>query len=401
MKLGNFKSLLTVIKFKSLNNMTTRDKKKSISMDKLNENYHDLKTQYFSLGDILAIGLMIATGLYFIITSALGIVDLFLMNMNSFDLLLNIIRVAAGCGLVYGAYRFVTKSNFLKAIADGLFVETLYDRLEPLLIDISETRTSYDMLNEKIDNLNFNMNDIRKTIETGKGQQGNDPIPLQYAFRNITNQFHYIMMTTVTLTLYLFMFYNPSGILPYLSPMVFVLWWGLITSHSNLWENPKAWYWIAVVILVIPMFSILFTALSTANTMLFVMYIGLSVYVLLYYIWCERTTRGILPFGIGERIQNFKNMLRSEVKEEKKEPEKKPIVFHPYHIGIVMTMFSIILFAISVIGYIIQAKIIGISWQSLGLDITWQPLYSYGLVGLGTVLLIAGYFFVIKLRRSE
>lgn len=370
-------------------------------MDKLDDNYRDLKTQYFSLGDILAIGLMIATGLYFLITSGLKIIDLFFVNMNSFDLLLNIMGAATGYGLIYGAYRFVTKSNFLKAVADGLFVETLYERLEPLLADMAETRASYDILSERVDNLNFNVNDIRKSIETGKTQQENELIPLQYAFRKITHQFHYIMLTTVTLTLYLFMFYNPSGIMPYLSPTVFVLWWALITSHSNLWEETKAWYWVAIPILIIPIFSILFTALSTANTMLFIMYIGLSIYVFLYYIWCERTTRGILPFGIGERIQNFKNMLRSEVKEEKKEPEKKPIIFQPYQIGIIMTILSIILFAISVIGYMINEKIIGISWQELGLGITWQPLYSYGLVGLGTVLLLTGYFFVIQFRRRE
>jgi hypothetical protein len=295
----------------------------------------------------------------------------------------------------------VTKSNFLKAIADGLFVETFYDRLGPLLTDIAESRASYDILNERIENLNFNVNDIRKSIETGKGQQEKDLIPLQYAFRKITHQFHYIMLTTVTLTLYLFMFYNPGGIIPYLGPTVFVLWWGLITSHSNLWEETRAWYWVAIPILIIPMFSILFTALSTANTMLFIMYIGLSVYVLLYYIWCERTTRGFIPFGIGERLQNIKNMLRSEVREQNKEPEKKPVVFQAYHIGIILTILSIILFSIAFMGSLIQAKILQFSWQTLGLDITWQPMYTYSLVGLGTVLLITGYLFVKKFRRRE
>ena len=370
-------------------------------MDKLNDNYRDLKTQYFSLGDILAIGLMIATGLYFLITSALKIADLLFFNMNSFDLLLNVIGAAAGYGLIYGAYRFVTKSNFLKAIADSLFVEAIYERLEPLLIDMSETRVSYDILSERIDNLNYNVNDIRKNIEAGKRQQENDLIPLQYAFRNITHQFHYIMMTTVTLTLYLFMFYNPGEIIPYLSPIVYVMWWALITSHSNLMEETSAWYWVSIPILIIPMFTILFTALYTANAMLLVMYIGLSVYVLSYYIWCERKTRGILPFGLGERLQNLKNMLRSEVKEEKTEQEKELTIFHPSKIGIILTIISIILFAISMIGYLIQAKILQVSWQTFGLDITWQPIYSYSLIGLGTVLLIVGYFFAVKFRRRE
>jgi hypothetical protein len=370
-------------------------------MDKLNHNYRELKTQYFSLGDLLAIGLMIATGLYFIITSALKIADLFFMNLNSFDLFLNIMGAVAGYGLIYGAYRFVNKSNYLKSIADDLFIEALYDRLDPLLNDIANTSGSYDILSEKLENVNYNVNDIRKSIEGGKRQPENEFVPVQYALRNITHQFQYIMMTTVTLTLYLFMFNNPGAILPYLTPVVFVIWWGLITSQSNLWEETRAWYWIAIPILIVPMFSILFSALSTTNTMLLIMYIGLSVYVLLYYIWCERTTRGIIPFGIGERIQNIKKMLRSEIQEEKKEPEKKTNIFHPYQIGIFLTMLSIIIFAISLIVYLIQAKILQVSWQTFGLDITWQPMYSYGLVGLGTLLLLTGYFFVVKFRRRE
>ena len=371
-------------------------------MDKLDHDYHDFKTQYFSLGDILAIGLMIATGLYFIITSSLKIADLFFGNMNSFDLLINMLGVAVGYGLIYGAYRFVTRSNILKAIADSLFIEAIYDRMEPLLADIAETSASYDMLSERVNNLNYNVDDIRKSIEAGKRQQEHDLIPLQYGFRNITHQFHYIMITTVTMTLYLFMFNNPGGIMPYLSPAVFILWWAVITSHSNLWEETKAWYWIAIPILIIPMYSILFTALSTANSMLFIMYIGLAVYVFSYYTWCERTTRGILPFGIGERIQNLKNMLRSEAKkQEKKEPEKKPIIYYPYQIGLILIILSIIVFALSVIGYLIQARILPFSLMTLGLDISWQPIYSYGFVGLGTLLLITGYFFVIKFRRRE
>src|SRR5659263_226649 len=370
-------------------------------MDKSDDNYHGIKTQYFSLGDILALGLMIATGLYFIITSSMKLADLFFGSINSVDLLLNLMGAGAGYGLIYGAYRFVTKSNILKSIADGLFVEAIYDRLEPLLVDIAQISASYDTLSERVDNLNYNVNDIRKSIESGKRQTENDLIPIQYAFGKINHQFHYIMLTTITLTLYLFMFNNPGGILPYLSPIVFVLWWALITSHSNLWELTKAWYWVAIPILIVPLYSILFSALSTANTMLFIMYIGLGLYVISYYMWSEHTTRGILPFGIGERIQNLKNMLRSEATEQKKEPEEKTIIFYPYQIGTILTILSIIVFAIAVIGYLIQAKILPFSWQTLGLDSNWQPMYSYGLVGLGTVLLISGYFFVIKFRRRE
>lgn len=362
----------------------------------------DLKTSYFSLGDLLALGLMIATGLYFIITSALKIAAMFFGTMNTFDLLLNIAGAAAGYGLIFGAYRFVTRSNFLKAIADRIFVEALYDRIEPLLRDIAETKAGYDILSERVDNLNYNVNDIRKSIELGKTNPHNNLIPVQYAIKNITNQFQYTMLTTITLALYMFMVYYPQWYVPYISPLTFVLWWALITSQHDLWELPTAWYWVAIPLLFIPMYTILFTALYSANAMFGTMYLGLGTYVLSYYIWCEYTTRGILPFGIGERIHNIKTMLRkAQAPVPEAKPEVKKRVFRPSYIGSILIMLSILVFAISIVGFLIERKILKISWQMLGLDITWQPLYSYSLIALGTLLLAAGYVFVVKFRRHR
>ena len=367
-------------------------------MDKPQYDYHDLNTSYFSFGDILAIGLMLATGLYFIITSALRIGALVFGIMDTLDLMTSIISAVVGYGLIYSAYKFVKRSANLKAIADSIFVETLYERLEPLLADISETKVSYDMLSEKIDSLNYNVNDIRKSIELGKNVSSGDIVPLQYAIRNIKHQFQNTMLTTFTLAMYMFMFYNPSDIVPYLSPVIYILWWALITSQHDLWEVPKAWYWVAVPILFIPMYTILFTALYTANIMLLVMYIGLGAYVLSYYIWSEYTARGIFPFGIGERIHNIKTMLKKpEVPREK--PEVNKPAMRPGYIGSIMIILAILVFAFSILGYLIENKLISISWQTLGLDIAWQPLYLYGLTALGALLLVIGSIFVVRFRK--
>ncbi|VVB85399.1 Uncharacterised protein [uncultured archaeon] len=359
----------------------------------------DFKISYFSLGDVLVLGLMIAAGLYFIITSALKISDLVFGTMNTFDLLQSILGAIAGYGFLFGAYRFMTKSTFLKAIADSIFVEVLYDRLEPLLADIAETKAGYDILNERIDNLNYNVNDIRKSIELGKTNPSNNLVPVQFAIKSITHQFHYTMLTTITLAMYIFMVYYPQWYVPYMSPLTFVLWWALITSHHDLWEVPKAWYWVAIPLLFIPLYTILFTALYSANAMFGTMYLGLGAYALSYYIWCEHATRGILPFGIGERIHNIKTMLKqAQDTEIKPLPQPQSAVFKPYYIGILMIMFSILIFAVSMVGYMIEHKFLNISWQMIGLDITWQPLYSYVTILLGISLLAAGYVFVVKFR---
>lgn len=368
-------------------------------MERDHTDNHDLATPYFSFGDILAMGLMIAAGLYFIITSGLKIAELLFGSMNELDLFISIITAAVGYGFLFAAYRFIKRAAFLKAIADSIFVEALYDRLEPLLADIAETRAGYDILSERIDNLNYNVNDVRKTIEMGKEKTTSELIPVQFAMKNIRYQFQYVMLATITLAFYMFMFYNPGTITPYLSPLTYVMWWAVITSQHELWEETKAWYWVAIPLLVIPMYTILFTALFTVNYMLLVMYIGLGAYIILYYIWCERKARGILPFGIGERIHNIKSMLKKpEVSEVKPQTTK---IVRPSHIGVLMIVLSVLVFAIAVLGYIIENRIANLTWQMIGLDIKWGPVYSYTAIGLGILLLAAGFFFVVKFRRLK
>ncbi len=368
-------------------------------MERLHNENRDLATPYFSFGDILAMGLMIAAGLYFIVTSGLKIVELIFGSMNEIDFFISLVSAAIGYGFLFAAYRFIKRAEILKAIADSVFIEALYDRLEPLLAEIAETRAGYDVLSERVNNLNYNVNDVRKTIEMGTEISSGELIPLQLAMKNIRYQFQYVMLASITLAFYMFMFYNPGTITPYLSPITYVIWWAVITSQHELWEETKTWYWVAVPLLVIPMFSILFTAFFNVNYTLLVMYIGLGAYIILYYIWCERKARGIWPFGIGERIHNIKSMLKKpEVREEK--PQTKKIV-RPSHIGILMIILSVLVFAIAVLGYVIENRIVNLTWQMIGIDIKWEPVYSYGAIGLGILLLATGFFFVIKLRRPK
>ncbi len=368
-------------------------------MDRPNNDTRDLATPYFSFGDILAMGLIIASGMYFIVTSGLKIAELLSGSMNELDVFISIITAAVGCGFLFAAYRFIKRAAFLKAIADSIFVEAIYDRLEPLLSDIAETRAGYDILSERIDNLNYNVNDIKKSIDMGKIEKSGELVPMQFAIRNISHQFHYVLLTTITLAMYIFMFYNPGALTPYLSPLTYIIWWAVITSQHDLWEETKAWYWVAIPLLIIPMFSILFTALFTVNYMLLVMYVGLGSYIILYYVWCERKVKGILPFGIGERIHNIKAMLKKkDVREVKPHTTK---LIHPSHIGSILMFLSILVFAVALLGYIIENSIVNLTWEMIGIDIKWEPVYSYAAMGLGILLLATGYFFVVKFRRRE
>src|SRR3990172_1565831 len=62
-----------------------------------------------------------------------------------------------------------------------------------------------------------------------------------------------------------------------------------------------------------------------------------------------------------------------------------------YPLGIILISLSIILFIVSISASLIESSLFEISWQSLGLDLVWQPLYSISLLMLGTLLLASGY----------
>lgn len=365
---------------------------------KQNDN-RNLATTYFSFGDILAIGLMIAAGLYFIITSGFRIAELIFGSMNELDLSISLMTAILGYGFLFAAYRFIRRAAFLKAIADSIFIETLYDRLEPLLADIAETKAGYDILSERIDNLNYNVNDIKKSIEMGKTNLSGELVPVQFAMKKIGYQFQYVMLTSITIAIYMFMFQNPGVLTPFLGPVTYILWWAVITAQHGLWEETKAWYWVAVIILLMPMTSILFSALFTPQYMLLVMYIGLGAYVILYYIWAEVKTRGIIPFGIAERLKNIRAMTKKQEASQEKQETKK--IVHPSYIGSALLVLSVIVFLIALLGYLFENNVANLTWQMIGLDIKWEPVYSYASMMLGILLLATGYYFLIKLRRLE
>lgn len=115
------------------------------------------------------------------------------------------------------------------------------------------------------------------------------------------------------------------------------------------------------------------------------LFIGLTLYVMLYYSYCSYKVRGSLPLDLHIALLEFKNKL----KEKAPRKEKKVSVSIRIDIGN-MIIISIILFIFAWFGFLIQHDIINI--KTLGMQtFTWKSMYSYVLILLGIFFLVLGF----------
>lgn len=243
-----------------------------------------------SFGDKASMLLILLGGIYLMINS---IVHLFLGER------FYILALAAGIGIIYASYRFYDKT--ISPVQSEASVTK--EHLKPVIEEIEISRTEHDEILERLETMNYNLE--RVASQESKNLSNS-------SVHHMTMLFRYNLLVTVTLAFYIFMVFFPEWYTFYISLITFILWWALITYHHDLWRKPGAWYWLTIPFLFVPLFVIVFTALYPVTIMFGFLFIGLIVYSFLYYTWCEYAATGIVPFGIGKRINTIKTMLKAK-----------------------------------------------------------------------------------------
>ncbi|MCK5660240.1 MAG: hypothetical protein KAH86_02700, partial [Methanosarcinales archaeon] len=286
------------------------------------QNYNHTGTRsinYMSSWDKIAYALTVSVGLFYLITSIFQLAFLFTDKFDMAIFVREIIQIGAGAGLLYAASRLVKKSTFLERIADHMFEEIIQDRFEPVLREIAEVQVGYDTVNHNLEALNYNVDDLRKSIEFAPEMHAQPGIGTttmapqissavtSASLRRIYTLFTYVVMLNITLAIYMFMIYYPQWYVPYLSPLLFVMWWAAISHENKLWENRAAWFWVFAPILILPIYTMIFGMVASTNQMFAFMYVGLGLYIASYYIWGMFTARGTLPFDLHLRLKEIEN----------------------------------------------------------------------------------------------
>lgn len=356
--------------------------------------------RHLSPGEYTVVISMVITSLYLMITSFFPLVYNIATSFEPVNFLMNLFYFILGIGTLAGAFLVFKKESHLEHIADDTFDEVVYKRLEPVLRDVADVQVGLSDVHAKLDMLNLNIEKIGEVKEQHIPQVA---VPFQTYVK-------YVVLINITLATFLFMLQYPLEYIPYAVTIIYIIWWAVITAEFKLWNVESVWMWVFVPILILPVYTIIMSAYLRDYQMFGSLFIGLVIYVFMYYSWCSNMVRGVLPFDLHIALQEFKKRLKEKSQYElPKTGElpridlKIPFKLNLYKLGISMVIGSIILFASAWVGFSIQNGLIpNVTWEALGLNqFVWKPLYSYSLSLFGMILLGVGYIIVLKFRRSS
>lgn len=398
-----------------ISSLLNRDGKK-LDLDNLldpaattREPRREKEVRHISPAEYVVIVSMVIASLWLLVSSFFPLVSNIVTSFEPINFLMNLFYFILGLGVLAGAFLIFKKETHLEHIADNTFDEVIYKRLEPVLHDVAVVHVGLGDVHDKLEMMNLNIEKMGKTREITAPAEtvamASPPVPVQASM-----YVKYIVLINITLAAFLFMLQYPLEYIPYAVTLVYMIWWAVITAEFKLWDVESVWLWVFIPILILPVYTIIMNAYLRDYQMFGSLFVGLGVYVTLYYSWCTNMVRGVLPLDIHIALQQFKEKLGEKIQGEEIKAQKMPTfklkvpaTFDLRKLATPLLIGSVSLFAMAWFGFSIQHGFIpNITWEVLGMgQFTWKPLYSYALTSAGIVLLGAGLGLTFKFRRRN
>jgi hypothetical protein len=344
---------------------------------------HEIRS--LSFNEYVAIASMLFASIILFLTSLPKIIHNLTTDFQPLSFLLNTFYLALALGTLAGALLLLKKETQLEHIADETFDEVIYQRLEPVLRDISEFQVDLEEVKTQLHLINLNFEKLQSKKEA-------------VAARPDYNYIKYIILVNVTLAAFLFMLTYPLSYIPYAVTLIYILWWAVLTAENRLWSIDEAWMWIFIPIIILPIYTIVMSAYLLDYQLFGSLFLGLTIYVIAYYLWTAYLVKGTLPPEIDEAIREIKKQLETQ-KQKTAKPQRTPMKQLLPHVTLnintqalknTLVASACILFAIVWFGYALEHQLIGeANWQTLGIkNFHWQSTYSY-ILSLTGILLLA------------
>lgn len=349
--------------------------------------------RHLSSAEYAAVICMIVASLYLILSSFFPLIYNFTSSFDPIDFIKNLFYLIIGLGTLSGVSFLLRKETHLQHVADETFDKVIYQRLEPVLMEVAEVQVGLTGMQTQLDRLNRNVELISKK----------DAVAAPAVAVQTTPHIKYIVLINITLAVFLFMLQFPLGYVPYAVTLVYLMWWGAITADFKLWKDDATWAWVFVPVLVLPIYTISMNAYLQSYMLFASLFIGLGLYAFAYYSWCNYVIKGTLPFDIQEAVRSAHEKIEAAKQRPEMALHKPRITLNlkmpsRIQIGWNMILFAVALFFITWTGYAIQHGIIpNISWDMLGLkDFTWSSSFTYLLNFLGLILILSGLRYLRK-----
>ncbi|HHI30376.1 hypothetical protein B6V01_001635 [Methanosarcinales archaeon ex4572_44] len=298
------------------------------------------------------------------------------------EVVMNLAILSIGVGALWSGINLARRTIALEQLVDTGFEAGIYSRLEPILEEIAGTQVMIERLDERLENMNANVNRLRKRSTelriSGSEAYGVD-IPAE-----VSRFLRIVLLVNITLAAFIFLLNFTRAYTPYLLTVLYLIWWLEITYDYNLWQRSSAWVWAFVPILTIPITTMLFNVVYGGGTLLGSMGVGLAVYAAAYFTWAKYRVEESLPFDLerlGERIPAGNRCVSCF------KPFRSIFNQNRYLIGRSLIIISFILVLLFIL-QIFSAKY----------DFKGFPEYSLDYLVLTGILSILSYVVGIKLR---
>jgi hypothetical protein len=367
------------------------------------------EVRHISPGEYIVIISMVITSLYLLVTSFFPLVYNVVTSFEPINFLMNLFYFILGIGVLAGAFLVFKKETHLEHIADDTFDEVIYKRLEPVLRDVAVVQVGLTDVHDKLEMMNLNIEKIGNVKEPVISAVNATPA-LVAPSTQASAYIKYVLLINITLAAFLFMLQYPLEYIPYAVTIVYIIWWAVITAEFKLWNVESVWMWVFVPILILPVYTIIMSAYLLDYQMFGSLFLGLCIYVIVYYSRCSSTVRGVLPLDLHIALQQFKETLREKTQADEVKSRKIPGInlkksfkLDLSRLTTPLLIGSIVLFATAWFGYSIQHGLIpNVTWEALGAgQFSWEPLYSFILTVAGMLLLALGLGIIFKLRRKH
>ena len=299
-----------------------------------------------SLLEKFSIIFLIFTALYLIYLYFMPVIDVLSgKEFNAQDFIVNLTILIIGFCALWGGITLAKKTIAMEQLIDMGFENGVYNRLEPVLEEIAASQVVFNKMDERLNNMNINMDRLRKRSVELKMPGSGSAFGIDIAAQ-ITRFLRLIILINITLVAFIFLLNFTRSYTPFILTIMFIVWWLEITYEYTLWEKSSAYYWVFFPILTIPITTILGDIMYGSGILIGSMGILLALYVSAYYTWSKYIIEGILPFDLNKPISRIPtdNILSSHFSSS-----RTYLIRNHYKFGKILIIISIIFASLLII----------------------------------------------------
>lgn len=195
---------------------------------------------------------------------------------------------------------------------------TAFDsRVEPLIKLLTETAGKVDSLQEDVLRTDKKVDTTLDYVMKSQNMDASKAMIVPgVSFQFISKLLVLIMFSFASLV---YISSYPLGIVHYFIAVIYVCWWGVITSEYKQFNSSVAWIWGIAPVLIIPSVGLIMSAIYGLNIMIGILYLFLFIYIYSYFAWASYMTTGYKLIDMKPIVY----IIRNRLKNDKRQAEKK------------------------------------------------------------------------------